>query len=253
MILHTDITGQGTPLLLIHGLFGSYENLGMIARLLADQFRIINVDLRNHGRSGHSDEMSYALMAQDLIDTMDALQIPTAAVLGHSMGGKAAMQLALSQPERVSKLVLADISPVISQPRHLGILQALNQINLSTLQDRKQADVQLQTAIADAGTRAFLLKSLIKGEHGFQWRFNLAVLTAQYQQVLAAPDATGPYTGPTLFIKGGNSDYLQPEHQAYIRQLFPDVKAKIIEGTGHWLHAEKPAAFAKITADFLLS
>jgi len=169
------------------------------------------------------------------------------------MGGKAAMQLALSQQERVGKLVLADISPVISQPRHLGILQALNQINLSTLQDRKQADVQLHTAIADAGTRAFLLKSLIKGEHGFQWRFNLAALTSQYQQVLAAPDASGPYTGPTLFIKGGNSDYLQPEHQAYIRQLFPDVKAKIIEGTGHWLHAEKPAAFAKITADFLLS
>ncbi|MDZ7869673.1 MAG: alpha/beta fold hydrolase [Rheinheimera sp.] len=253
MILHTDITGQGTPLLLIHGLFGSNENLGMIARLLASQFRVINVDLRNHGRSGHSNELSYALMAQDLIETMDALQIPAAAVLGHSMGGKAAMQLALSQPDRVSKLVLADISPVVSQARHVGILEALNRVELASLTDRKQADAQLQTAISDAGTRAFLLKSLVKGEHGFQWRFNLAALTAQYQQVLATPSATGPYSGPTLFIKGGNSDYLQPEHQAYIRQLFPEVKAKIIEGTGHWLHAEKPAAFAKITADFLLS
>lgn len=253
MILHTDITGQGTPLLLIHGLFGSYENLGMIARLLADRFRIINVDLRNHGRSGHSHEMSYPLMAQDVVETMDALDIPVAAVLGHSMGGKVAMQLALSQPARVSKLVLADISPVVSQARHIGILQALSQINPATLIDRKQADLQLQTMISDAGTRAFLLKNLVKDDHGFHWRINLPVLITQYPQVLAAPAAEGPYPGPTLFIKGGNSDYLLPEHQGEIRQRFPNAKAKVIEGTGHWLHAEKPAAFAKITADFLLS
>lgn len=253
MILHTDITGQGTPLLLIHGLFGNGENLGMIARLLADRFRVINVDLRNHGRSGHSDEVSYTLMAADLVETMDALDIPSAAVLGHSMGGKAAMQLALTYPARVSKLVLADISPVVSQARHLGILDALNRINLETLSDRKDADRQLQTGISDAGTRAFLLKSLQKTEHGFNWRFNLAALTAKYQQVLAAPEATSPYTGPVLFIKGGNSDYLLADHQPQIVKMFPKARAKVIEGTGHWLHAEKPAAFAKITADFLLS
>ncbi len=253
MILHTDITGQGTPLLLIHGLFGSGENLGMIARLLADRFQVINIDLRNHGRSGHSDALNYSLMARDIIETMDALDIPNAALLGHSMGGKVAMQLALSQPQRVSKLVLADISPVVSQARHLGILAALNSIDLTHLTDRKDADRQLQQGIEDAGTRAFLLKSLQKTEQGFHWRFNLAALTAQYAEVLAAPDATGPYLGPVLFIKGGNSDYLQPGHQDQIRQLFPAARAKIIEGTGHWLHAEKPAAFAKITADFLLS
>lgn len=253
MILHTDITGQGTPLLLIHGLFGSGENLGMIARLLADRFRVINVDLRNHGRSGHSDEVSYSLMAADLVETMDALGLESAAVLGHSMGGKAAMQLALFYPSRVSKLVLADISPVVSQARHLGILDALNSIDLTTLHDRKDADRQLQQGISDAGTRAFLLKSLQKTEHGFNWRFNLAALTAQYQQVLAAPEATSPYTGPVLFIKGGNSDYLLADHQPQIVKMFPKARAKVIEGTGHWLHAEKPAAFAKITADFLLS
>lgn len=253
MILHTDITGQGTPLLLIHGLFGSGENLGMIARLLADRFQVINVDLRNHGRSGHSDELSYSLMAADLAETMDALGLSRAAVLGHSMGGKAAMQLALTYPERVSKLVLADISPVVSLSRHLGILSALNSIDLARLIDRKDADRQLQTEINDAGTRAFLLKSLQKTDNGFSWRFNLAALTAQYQQVLAAPEATAPYTGPVLFIKGGNSDYLLAEHQPQILKLFPAARAKVIEGTGHWLHAEKPAAFAKITADFLLS
>lgn len=253
MILHTDITGQGTPLLLIHGLFGSGENLGMIARLLADCCQVINVDLRNHGRSGHSDELSYSLMAADLAETMDALGLSRAAVLGHSMGGKAAMQLALTYPERVSKLVLADISPVVSLSRHLGILSALNSIDLARLIDRKDADRQLQTEINDAGTRAFLLKSLQKTDNGFSWRFNLAALTAQYQQVLAAPEATAPYTGPVLFIKGGNSDYLLAEHQPQILKLFPAARAKVIEGTGHWLHAEKPAAFAKITADFLLS
>jgi esterase len=252
MILHTDITGQGTPLLLIHGLFGSYENLGMVARLLADRFRIINVDLRNHGRSAHSDDFNYALMADDVAQTMDALHIEQAAVLGHSMGGKVAMQLALSQPERVSQLILADISPVPSLPRHIDILTALNAIDLNTLTDRKQADVQLQSRISDAGTRAFLLKNLIKDGSRFFWRFNLAALTAQYAQVLAAPSARGPYCGPTLFIKGGDSDYLLREHQTVIQSLFPAAQAKVIAGTGHWLHAEKPAAFAKITADFLL-
>lgn len=253
MILHTDIQGQGTPLLLIHGLFGSGENLGMIARLLADRFRVINVDLRNHGRSGHSEDMNYMLMADDLAQTMDELGIPTAAVLGHSMGGKAAMQLALNQPQRVSKLVLADISPVVSQARHHHILAALNSVDLTTLTDRKDADKQLQQQIEDAGTRAFLLKSLQKTENGFQWRFNLSTMTKHYQEVLAAPQAENSYPGPVLFIKGGNSDYLQPEHQPLIFKLFPAAKAKVIAGTGHWLHAEKPAAFAKITADFLLS
>jgi esterase len=253
MILHTDITGQGRPLLLIHGLFGSFENLGMIARLLADRFQIINVDLRNHGRSGHSDVMNAELMAADVAETMDALGLQAAAILGHSLGGKVAMQLALSMPERVSQLILADISPVASQPRHTGILSALNALPLASLADRKQADQLLASSIQDAGTRAFLLKSLQKTEQGFSWRFNLAALTAEYPHLLAAPTAQGPYTGPVLFIKGGDSDYLLPEHQGLIRQLFPQAKAKVIQGTGHWLHAEKPNAFAKIVADFLLS
>ena len=253
MILHTDITGQGEPLVLIHGLFGSYENLGIIARSLQAHFQIVNLDLRNHGRSAHSQEMNYPLMANDVLETLDALGLTQVSVLGHSMGGKVAMQLALQAPQRVKKLILADISPVVNEPRHLGILQALQHINLSTLKDRRDADQQLSASVTELGVRQFLLKNLLKEDDTFKWRLNLPALVANYPAILAAPDAKGPYTGPVLFIKGGDSDYLMPSHQPQIQQLFPNAKAKVIQGTGHWLHAEKPAAFSKIVADFLLS
>ena len=253
MILHTDITGQGEPLVLIHGLFGSYDNLGVIARALQSHFQIINLDVRNHGRSAHADSMSYPELAADVIQTLDQLGFGQVAVLGHSMGGKIAMQLALSWPERVSKLILADISPVPNHPRHQHILQGLTAVAEAGLQQRSQADQLLSQYIAELGVRQFLLKSLYKEDDQFRWRFNIKALIANYPQLLEAPPSKGPYTGPTLFIKGAESDYLLPEHQSLIQQLFPQSKAKVIMGTGHWLHAEKPVAFAKIVTDFLLS
>lgn len=253
MILHTDRSGQGQPVVLVHGLFGSLENLGMVARQLQTEFDVISVDQRNHGRSPHSAEMSYPLMAEDLAQTLDQLGLSRVALLGHSMGGKTVMEFALRYPERVSHLLLADISPVVSQARHLDILQALQAVDFNVCQDRKQVDEALKQGIADAGTRAFLLRSLHKQAHGLGWRFALANIVSNYQQVLAAPVARGPYHGPTLFIKGGDSDYLLPEHQPVIQQLFPAAKAKVIAGTGHWLHAEKPAIFARICRDFLLT
>ena len=253
MILHTDISGQGQPLVLIHGLFGSYENLGVIARALQHDFQLINLDLRNHGRSPRADFMDYPAMAADVFETLDQLGIEQSAVLGHSMGGKVAMQMALQQPTRVLKLILADISPVVNEPRHLRILQGLAAIDLATLQDRKQADLLLQSSVNELGVRQFLLKNLYKdAENQFQWRFHLQALMDNYQRLLAAPVATEPYHGDTLFIKGGNSDYIQAAHQPLILSLFPKASAKIIQGTGHWLHAEKPAAFSKIVSDFLL-
>ena len=253
MILHTEITGQGQAIVLIHGLFGSYENLGVIARALAGQWQVINLDMRNHGRSDWHDSMSYALMAEDVKETLDHLGLEQVILLGHSMGGKIAMEFALRYPERVSKLILADISPVQNRPRHLEILSALDGIDLSSLQSRQQADQQLALVITETGVRQFLLKSLYKDGDQFRWRFNVKALIANYSQLLEAPPSKGPYTGPTLFIKGAESDYLLPEHQSLIQQLFPHSKAKVIMGTGHWLHAEKPVAFAKIVTDFLLS
>jgi esterase len=253
MILHTEITGQGQAIVLIHGLFGSYENLGVIARALAGQWQVVNLDMRNHGRSGWHDTMSYALMAEDVKETLDHLGLEPVVLLGHSMGGKIAMEFALRYPERVSKLILADISPVQNRPRHLEILSALDSIDLSNLQSRQQADQQLALSVTETGVRQFLLKSLYKKDDQFRWRFNVKALIANYPQLLEAPPSKGPYTGPTLFIKGAESDYLLPEHQSLIQQLFPHSKAKVIMGTGHWLHAEKPVAFAKIVTDFLLS
>ncbi len=253
MILHTEITGQGQAIVLIHGLFGSYENLGVIARALAGQWQVVNLDMRNHGRSDWHDSMSYALMAEDVKDTLDHLGLDQVIVLGHSMGGKIAMEFALRYPERVNKLILADISPVQNRPRHHEILSALDGIDLNNLQSRQQADQQLALSINETGVRQFLLKSLYKEDEQFRWRFNIKALIANYPQLLEAPPSKGPYTGPVLFIKGAESDYLLPEHQSLIQQLFPHSKAKIIMGTGHWLHAEKPVAFAKIVTDFLLS
>jgi esterase len=253
MILHTEITGQGQAIVLIHGLFGSYENLGVIARALAGQWQVVNLDMRNHGRSEWHDTMSYALMAEDIKDTLDHLGLEQVALLGHSMGGKISMEFALRYPDRVSKLILADISPVQNRARHLEILSALDSIDLNRLQSRQQADQQLALSIAETGVRQFLLKSLYKEDDQFRWRFNIKALIANYPQLLEAPPSKGPYTGPTLFIKGAESDYLLPEHQSVIQQLFPQSKAKVITGTGHWLHAEKPVAFAKIVTDFLLS
>ncbi|MGP9801080.1 alpha/beta fold hydrolase [Rheinheimera sp. NSM] len=257
MLLHSHSSGQQdsntVPVVLIHGLFGSYENLGVIERSLSEQYRVLNIDVRNHGRSGHSADMNYQLMAEDLAQTLDQLNIPVAVLLGHSMGGKLAMAFALQYPQRVSKLILADIAPVAYPPRHNSIFAGLTAVDLAGISSRADADKQLAQHISEPGVRQFLLKSLVKEDDSFHWRFNLAALQANYTALVDAPLTEGCYDGPTLFIKGGDSDYILPEHKARIMQLFPQAQAKIIQGTGHWLHAEKPAAFTKLVQDFLLS
>ncbi len=255
MLLHTQLTGQpGQPaVVLIHGLFGSYENLGVIARSLSEQYQVVNVDVRNHGRSGHSTDMNYRQMADDLAQTLDALKLAKVALLGHSMGGKLAMAFALLHPQRVTKLILADIAPVAYPPRHNSIFAGLEAVDLDKLTSRAEADKQLAEYINEAGVRQFLLKSLVKEHDRFYWRFNLAALKANYAALIGEPLVHGQYNGPVLFIKGGDSDYILPEHRPAIMQLFPQAQAKIIQGTGHWLHAEKPAAFTKLVQDFLLS
>lgn len=258
MLLYSQTSGQPVsgkdPVVLIHGLFGSFENLGVIARSLSDQYQVINIDVRNHGRSPHSDDMSYPLMAEDLAQTLDELGIKKAVLLGHSMGGKLAMSFALSYPQRVSKLILADIAPVAYHPRHNSIFAGLLSVDLSSLQNRAQAQAALATHISEAGVQQFLLKSLVKNaDDSFSWRFNLQALKANYARLTGEPHIDGSFNGPVLFIKGGDSDYILPEHKERIMQLFPNAQAKIIQGTGHWLHAEKPAAFTKLVQDFLLS
>lgn len=250
MKLHYQRSGEGHPLVILHGLFGTLENWGTQVKSLSKLYDVIAVDLRNHGRSPHSNEMSYPLMAQDTIELLDSLGLEKVDMMGHSMGGKVAMQLALTYPSRVNKLMVVDIAPVIYPPHHDEIFTGLFNINLSEITSRSEADKQLQTCVSEAGIRAFLLKNLYRNDAGqFAWRMNLHALKTQYDAIAAAPEGK-PFTGHTRFIKGGLSNYLRAEHTDLVKQLFPNADVKVIAETGHWLHAEKPELFVRQVENF---
>lgn len=251
MLLNYKTQGTGEAVILMHGLFGALDNLGTLARHLSSDCQVISVDLTNHGKSKHTQHTTYQAMAADVIELLDALNITKFTLVGHSMGGKVAMEIALSYPERVQALVVADIAPVAYTDRHYQVFDALNSVDLVNLANRQQAQQQLVAAGIDIGTSGFLLKNLIKTDQGFGWRCNVAGLQQAYPQIIAGLPTDGQYHGPTLFIKGELSDYIVPSHRAEIGRYFPQAKAKIIQGTGHWLHAEKPAAFNKIVSNFI--
>ncbi|MEH6444058.1 MAG: alpha/beta fold hydrolase [Oceanospirillaceae bacterium] len=254
MKLNYKISGAGAPLIILHGLFGTLENWGGQVAVLNQSFQVINVDLRNHGRSPHSNIMNYQVMADDIIELLDELEIPAASIIGHSMGGKVAMQIALQYPDRVHKLVVVDISPV-SYPttHHDEIFKGLTAINLETLNSRTAANEILQAYVTDPDIRSFLLKNLYRNEDkAFKWRPNLSILEQEYTQLSCAPiSKQAAFENATLFIKGKNSDYMLKEHQEIIDALFESVQFKMIEGAGHWPHAEKPKVFSAIIHKFL--
>ncbi|MAZ05344.1 alpha/beta fold hydrolase [Marinobacter sp. SS8-8] len=257
--LNHRITGEGPPLILLHGLFGSLENLGGIARRLEDQWQVHALDERNHGGSPHTGAMDYPAMAEDVIAYMDARGIAKASLLGHSMGGKVAMQVALQAPERVDKLIVADIAPVSYKPHHDAILEGLNGIDLNGVRSRQDADKLMAGFVDTPGVRQFLLKNLEripreqqeKGGAVFRWRLNLPVIDACYEKLARAPEGEGPFTGPVLFLKGSDSAYIQDKHRGDIQRLFPQAQLRIIQDTGHWLHAEKADTFAALCLRFL--
>jgi len=251
MQLNFHRSGRGTPLVILHGLFGTLENWGAQIRQLSEHFDVIAVDLRNHGRSPHDERMDYTAMAADVIELMNRLEVDRACLMGHSMGGKAAMQLAMSHPERVERLIVVDIAPVEYPPHHNDVFNGLNSIDLASLASRKDADNTLSQYVDAEATRAFLLKNLYRDEHKkFAWRMNLPVLEQQYGQIAAEPKGS-PYNGPVLFIKGGESDYILREHQQAIVSRFPEASFKVIAGAGHLPHVEKPALFTRLVEKFL--
>lgn len=254
MKLHYKISGEGTPLIILHGLFGTLDNWGSQAATLGQSFQVISVDLRNHGQSPHHKDMNYSVMAEDVIELMNNLNIDKAHIIGHSMGGKVAMQLAINNVERVDKLIIVDISPVAYPVHHQQIIEGLLSIDLETLKSRADADQQLTQYESDLGIRAFLLKNLYRNEHKkFAWRANINVIKTQYNNISNAPTNTAntKFYGPTLFIKGNNSDYIQMSHTSAIQELFENISFKLIEGAGHWPHAEKPKIFSSIIIKFL--
>ena len=237
---------------MIHGLFGSIENLGMITRLLKDDFSIYSLDLPNHGRSAHVDHVSLASMADAIVRWMDDNHLARAHFLGHSLGGKVAMEIALHYPERVNRLVVADIAPVAYERRHDDVLAGFAAVDLQSIQNRKEADTAMAAYVPEIAVRSFLLKNLEKVGDNWQWRIHLKGISECYDKLIEGnrtPDK--PVSVETLFIKGELSSYILPEHKDAILTLFPNAKVKVISGTEHWLHAEKPDIFSGIVRRFL--
>ncbi|MVN79160.1 alpha/beta fold hydrolase [Hymenobacter sp. HMF4947] len=259
-LLHFLDQGDPTarPLVILHGLFGTLDNWQTLARRWADEagLRVISVDLRNHGRSFHSPAHSYALMAQDVLALFDHLALdPTRLTLmGHSMGGKVSMQLALTHPARLAQLIVVDIAPRFSNMEHQDdIVAGLQAVDLTTIQNRQQAEAALAQHIPQLGVRQFLLKNLYRREdNSFAWRINLPVLTANLALVGEKIGAAQPFHKPTLFIRGGKSDYITADDKLHgIPALFPNSQVATVPDAGHWVHAEKPDEIFGLVQNFV--
>jgi pimeloyl-ACP methyl ester carboxylesterase len=245
------------PLLILHGLFGSGRNWGTIARKLAEQYHVFALDLPNHGRSDWtSGEMDYPFMAHTVANWMDEHAMPSAAVIGHSMGGKTAMQLALRHPERIEALAVIDIAPVAYGPReHLPYIHAMQAVNLNGISRRAEVESLLENSIPETMIRKFLMQNLVQDDSGdaLRWQINLATLAESMDALMdfPLPDDLEPYSGPSFFLAGGASDYVLPASESAIKRLFLDHTLERIPGAGHWLHAENPALFLEKVGGFL--
>lgn len=254
-MLHSRIEGEGKPLLIIHGFMGMSDNWKTLGGQYAAQgYQVHAVDMRNHGKSFHSDEFTYEAMVNDLVEYIDGNSLGAVDVIGHSMGGKAAMFLAVQHPEKINKLVVADIAPKYYRPHHQTELGALNAVDFSTKPDRAAVEATMSEYITDAGTRQFLMKNLYWKEPGqLDFRFNLEVFNKEIEQVgKALPDGS-KYDGPVLFLRGDRSKYIKDEDFDLIKQIFPQAEIKDIANSGHWLHAENPKDFFEETISFLES
>jgi esterase len=253
-IYHRQIgDSHNPPLILIHGLFGSLDNLGLIARKLSDTYCVYSLDLPNHGRSAHTDSTSLPALAESVVAWMSENNIKQAHFLGHSLGGKVGMEIALRYPEKVKQLIVADIAPVAYTARHDDVFAAFRAVDLEAISSRIDADKMMQPYVSELSTRSFLLKNLEKSSDGlWYWRANIEGLIGAYEQLISANTQAGhPFTGDVLFIKGELSPYILPEHKEKIVSLFPNAGVKVISGTQHWLHAEKPDIFVGIAKRFL--
>jgi pimeloyl-ACP methyl ester carboxylesterase len=250
MILNATQAGNGPPVVLLHGLFGAARNWGAIQRPLAQRFHVIALDMRNHGASPHAPGMRYTTLAEDVRETLDSLGLTQVALVGHSMGGKAAMALALADPGRVGRLLVSDIAPVAYQHGNAAIAQAMQAIPLSPVLTRQQADAALAPTVPRPDVRAFLLQNLRFGP-GAHWRIGLGEIAAAVPDLEGWPAVPGIYDGPALFVTGANSDYVQAEHRPVIREMFPRARFVVVKGAGHWVHADNPAGFLSVIEAFL--
>jgi pimeloyl-ACP methyl ester carboxylesterase len=252
MQLNFKKIGSGQPLVILHGLFGSADNWYSISRELDQEFTMYLVDQRNHGDSPHDDEWNYTAMAEDLKELLDDQGLAKVFLMGHSMGGKVAMTFAVNHPERVERLIVADISPRYYPTHHDVIIDGLQSIDILTLKSRKEADDAMALHIPDLGTRQFLLKSLGRNAAGFIWKINLPVIIKNIEEIGMALKEGDIYRGPTLFLAGAKSNYIQETDFPIILAHFPAYEYHQIANAGHWLHAEQPQAVVAEMRKFLL-
>lgn len=251
VITHGEPSGN-TPLIIAHGLFGSARNWGVIARRLSDRGQVLALDMRNHGDSPRHADHSYAAMAADMAEVIAqrcADQGGQADVLGHSMGGKAAMMLALTRPELLRRLIVADIAPVAYDHSQIHNIEAMQGVDLSRVERRADAAAQLAEAGIGRQLQSFFTQSLDLQER--RWRFNLEALAEAMPQILSFPTVEAQWDGPALFVAGEHSDYVLPEHRPLIRRLFPRARIVRLREAGHWLHADQPRAFESVIRSFL--
>ena len=250
--LHSSVRGSGPDVVLLHGLFGSGNNLGALARSLQQRYRVHSLDLPNHGRSDWLPRASIGVMAAVVVSWLQEQGLEKASLVGHSLGGKIAMEIALSRPELVRSLVVADIAPVAYPPRHDAVFEALSAVAGTACRSRQQAAARMADFLDEPGVIQFLLSSLQRADDGsYQWRFNLDGIRADYPALCEAPPTEDTYPGPVLFIRGGQSEYIVEAHRRVIRALFPRAGLKVMLTCGHWLHAEQPDVFNRLVGRFL--
>lgn len=254
MQLNYKTFGQGFPLIILHGLLGSLDNWQTMAKKLSEKFTVYIIDQRNHGKSPHTDEFNYELLSNDLLEFFEEHQIEKAHLLGHSMGGKTVMKFALQHPDKVAKLIVADIAPVAYEDKHNLVFTALFAADVKNAASREEIEEKLRSKLDnDETTVQFLMKGLnrdVSGKH-FEWKFNLESLNKHYPDISAAITSLKPFTGETLFIKGEKTPYINSENYSSINHLFTNNQLTEIKGAGHWVHAERSTEFLAAVSEFL--
>jgi len=251
--LYYSTAGSGPPLVVMHGLFGSSKNWYSHLRRFEDSYTVFAIDMRNHGQSFHADEMSYTAMAGDVARLLGQLDLSECRVLGHSMGGKVAMTLAIQYPRLVSRMVVADIAPLAYYHHYDDLIEPVLALDLDSFQSRTQIDHALRPNIPEDQLRAFLLQNLVRESTGWRWRVNWRVIQRDMEALTGFDELPWDWLGelPTLFIRGASSDYIDDKGIEVIKRHFKDVRIETIAAAGHWLHAEKPQEFSQLVLDFM--
>lgn len=241
--LSYEAFGEGEPLIIIHGLFGSKRNWMTLARRLGELAHVIALDLRNHGDSTHTPAMSFEQMAEDVSHLSEQLGFERVNIAGHSLGGKVAMMHALHYPARTTRLMVLDVAPVRYDSGFGPYIEAMQSVPLARIRERREAERYLADAVASPAVRMFLMHNLVRDGDGFRWRLNLDALAHNLDALAGFPDLPADlrYHGPTTFLRGDRSNYLQPEHEPGIRARFPDARMHTVSDAGHWIHADQPA------------